>query len=300
VKVILDSRIKAKKDGDKETASINKTLLVAIFGKYGLDSWTLDLKALYSVTVNGQMLLLMLAERLELLNIPILSANTDGIVAKVPIDKYELYTKTCTEFSKEIGISGEFTEYIKYVRTNVNNYITLKANGEAKAKGEFVSSIEIDKGYKYPVVAKVLQEFYINDNTNIDEVIRQYDILDYCISIKVGGQFKTELHTIKDGKLDIEILQKSNRYFISNQGGVILKRNLETNALTNIVKGKYVTVFNRLVIKDDYNINYTWYKSKVMNVINRINNALTKDIKVTNIKSSKSKMSGTLFDELNE
>ena len=299
VKMLTDTRIKAKKEGDKETASINKTILVAIFGKYGLDSWTFDLKALYGVTVNGQLLLLMLAERLELLDIHILSANTDGLVAKVPVDKYDLYKQTCNEFSDEIGISGEFTEYSRYIRTNVNNYITLKSNGKAKTKGEFVSSIEIDKGYKHPVVAKVVQEFYINDNINIDETLRQYDILDYCISIKVGGQFKTELHTLKDGKLDIEILQKSNRYYISNKGGVILKRNLDDNSLTNIVKGKYVTVINRLVIKDDYDINYTWYKSKVMNVINRINNALTKDIKVSSVKSNKSKISGTMFDELN-
>jgi len=285
-----DIRVKAKKDGDKATADIGKIILNSVYGKLGFEySFMYDLKAMYTVTINLQLILLMLVERLEMLNIPVISANTDGIVAIVPKDLHKLYKKTCIDLANEFKFSGEFTYYNKYIRTTVNDYITVKNDGKVKVKGDFTYDIQINKGYFAPVIAKVLYEYYVNENKNLNELVRQYDIYDYCISIKVGNQFISELHSIKNNQKHIEVLQKDNRYFVSNTGGVFLKHNVETNKYNNVIKGKYVTIFNTFYHSKDYNINYNWYLSKIRATINKINNIVTKDIK---------KISGGLFDSI--
>jgi hypothetical protein len=284
-----DTRVKAKKAGDKTTADIGKIVLNSgVFGKLGFEySFMYDLLAMYKVTINLQLILLTLIEELELNNIHVISANTDGIVSIVKDEDYEKYRNICLNNARKFKFSGEFTEYKRYIRTSVNSYIAIKTDGKVKLKSEFVTDIQINKGYNAPVVAKTLYEYYVNDRTNIDEVIREYDIYDYCISIKVGSQFQTELHSIKDGVKLIENLQKDNRYFVSNSGGVILKYNKNENKYVNVIKKHYVTIFNTYYESNNYNINYNYYKARVMDVINRINNTITTKAK---------KQSGSLFD----
>lgn len=55
---------------------------------------------MYQVTINGQLFLLMLIEKLELAGIHVISANTDGIVSIIPNDKFELYCNLCHEWEK--------------------------------------------------------------------------------------------------------------------------------------------------------------------------------------------------------
>ncbi len=288
VKELTILRLNAKAKGDIDTADILKIVINAIYGKLGFEyGWLFDLKAMYKVTINGQLYLMKLIEDLELANIHVISANTDGIVSIIPDSKLEEYYNICNSWAKSFNLGVTYTNYKKYVRTTVNDYITIKENGSIKTKGDFSFDIKIDKGYFAPVIAKTLYEYYINDNHDIDTVIRNYNIYDYCISIKVGSQFKSELHSIKNGKLNIEVLQKDNRYFVSNKGGIFLKHNTESNKFTNVIKGYYVTIFNKFYNSDDYNINYDWYKIKVLDIINKINKSTTKEMK---------KHCGTLFD----
>jgi hypothetical protein len=287
---LTNKRLKAKEEGNKILAGIYKIIINSIYGKMGAEhSWLFDLEAMYKVTINGQLYLMMLIEELELNGIHVISANTDGVVAIIKDEQLDLYYKICHNWEKATKFGLSFTKYKKYVRTTVNDYITLKENGDHKCKGDFVSDIQIDKGYYAPAIAKTLEEYYINDNHNIDEIIKSFDIYDYCISIKVGSQFKTELHSLKNGKKHIKVLQKDNRYFVSNTGGIILKHNMDLNTYTNIIKKRYVTIFNKYYKSDNYNINYRWYKSKVMDIINKVNGTITKDMK---------KQCGNLFDNL--
>lgn len=290
LKNLTNERLKAKKEKNKSTADILKIVINSLYGKMGAEySWLFDLEAMYKVTINGQLYLMMLIEELELNNIHVISANTDGIVSLIKDEQLNMYYKICHNWEEKTKFGVEFTKYKKYVRTTVNDYITLKEDGTSKSKGDFVSDIRIDKGYYAPAIAKTLQKYYIEDNHNIDKIIKSFNIYDYCISIKVGSQFKTELHSLKNSKKYVKILPKNNRYFISNTGGIILKHNIELNTYTNIIKKRYVTIFNKYYKSDDYNINYNWYKSKVMDIINKINCINTKDMK---------KQCGTLFDNL--
>src|SRR5690606_30184845 len=86
------------------------------FGKLGDEKWWMcDLLALYRVTVNGQLYLLMLIERLELEGITVWYANTDGVTAKVPKGKEEAYERICAEWQEELRMELEFDRYRKAV-----------------------------------------------------------------------------------------------------------------------------------------------------------------------------------------
>lgn len=69
-------------------ALVLKIVINSIYGKFGFEQGPLyDRLATLQVTVNGQLMLLMLCEELELNNIQIISANTDGLMVKVYEDK---------------------------------------------------------------------------------------------------------------------------------------------------------------------------------------------------------------------
>ncbi len=284
------SRIKAKLEGNKTDADIFKIVLNAFYGKMGFEySWMFDILAMYKVTVNLQLLLMILIEDLELANFHVVSANTDGIITKIPVDKVHEYKKICQTWANKFNFGIGYTDFDKYVRTTVNDYIAFLSDGSVKLKGDFNYKLRVEKGYFAPIIARTLYEYYKVDNLDINEYIKGHDIMDYCISFKIGNQFITELHSIKDSKKDVEVLQKDNRFFISNTGGVILKHHLENHTYHNIIKGQYVTVFNRFYNSNNYNIKYSYYASKVRDLINKINNANTKDMK---------KVAGQLFDNI--
>lgn len=278
------------------------------FGKLGYDGWLLDKAALYKVTMNCQMLLLMLVESLELAGFNCISANTDGIVAKVPIGRDVDYYAVCDEWCKATGHTVEYTDYDRYVRMNVNSYAAVKTsyktsknNKDIKLKGGFITDIDVNKGYSMPIVAKAIFAYYIHD-TPIRQFLETYTgdddeppIYDFCISQKVGNDYRMEYQQLQGSDLVTIPLQKNVRYFVSKTGVVLTKvkkneRGDDTRR-TRLVANQYVTIFNDYYEADmkDYNINYNFYVSQVMKIVNDIDNLITKKMKTR---------SGTMFDEL--
>ncbi len=100
--------------------------------------WLYDLKALYETTLNGQLFLLMLIETLELNDIPVFYANTDGVNAMVPEDKIELYEEICSNWEEYTGFDLDLVDYDKCIIRDVNNYIWVPSNKDKnKYKGFF-------------------------------------------------------------------------------------------------------------------------------------------------------------------
>lgn len=141
---IVDRRLGAKRAGDKVTADTLKITINGSFGKFG-SKWS----ALYSpdlmiqTTVTGQLALLMLIEWLYGAGIEVVSANTDGIVVKVPTaaqiyDDFEFET-VVRDWEKATGFETEATEYAALYSRDVNNYIAVKPGGEVKLKGAYAS-----------------------------------------------------------------------------------------------------------------------------------------------------------------
>ena len=77
---LMDERLTAKKNGDKGKAEALKIVINSFYGNFNYQYfYAYDPKSAYTVTINGQLYLLMLIEQLELNGYEVISANTDGI-----------------------------------------------------------------------------------------------------------------------------------------------------------------------------------------------------------------------------
>lgn len=133
-------RIDAKRVKNINVSNTLKLTLNSAFGKMGSQYSVLfapDL--LIQVTLTGQLVLLMMIERLEKAGIPVVSANTDGIVIKCPKVLEQKLMEIITKWEKETGFETEETRYRALCSRDVNNYIALKENGGYKSKGTFTS-----------------------------------------------------------------------------------------------------------------------------------------------------------------
>jgi hypothetical protein len=256
---ITKERLAAKKV-DKVKAEALKVTINSIFGKLGSETfWLEDAKALRSVTVSGQLYLLMLIEKLVLSGIQVISANTDGVVSRVHKSQIDLFNQITDRWQKATGFILERTEYKLYFRQDVNNYITVKGNGEVKEKGRYVRKPEIKKGYKHPIVPVAMYEYVVN-SVPVEQTIRNHkNILDFCISQKSGKDWQMEFELSEN---DTQLLQKNNRFYVSIGGGNLNKRHKEKGNVIGLLVGENVTILNdydETVPIDEYDLNYDWY-----------------------------------------
>jgi hypothetical protein len=288
--MIVDDRMQNKKLGktDDFAKILSDGLKISINTVYGLFNykgyWLYDPKATYAVTLNNQMSLLMLIEALYLQNIEVISANTDGIIIRTDKKNKELVDSICSKWEETTGFILEDTFYTKYIRRDINNFLTLKSDGKAKVKGIFIPQGGILKGYDKPIVAIALRNYftldipveqtirnigtpYIFSNLAIEGEERVTDIYDYCMSKKVGSTYqRAEFHYL-DSK---EEVQRSLRYYASNSGGELFKVKInedKTESYQTLLSSSKVTLFNDYYDSEDYDINYQYYIDECMKVI---------------------------------
>lgn len=291
---ITIERLEAKANEEKIKAEGLKIVLNSgIFGKFGFEmGWLYDLEALYKVTLNGQLFLLMLIEKFEDAGIHVVSANTDGVLVNLSLDKEAIYYEICDNWCNLTQFGLEYTDYSKYIQTSVNDYLAVKTNGKLKKKGDFVTDIVLTKGYNMPIVAIAVEKYFL-EGKDIDETLRSHDnIYDFCISQRFGGQFVAEYHELILQHLSITTLQKNIRYFVTTKGGTLMKRYKDSDKRLSAVAGEMVTIFNdyyRVNDMSEYNIKYNFYKKECYKIINNISNIIT---------SKASKQAGSLFDNI--
>lgn len=301
-KTRVDAKHKGKqleKAGKYEEAEVYNTeaagLKIAINRMYGAFrdkfDYLYDPKCTYTVTVNLQLTLLMLIEDLEEHGIHVISANTDGIVCKFSKEQEATYYECCDKWQKYTNFELEFTDYEKYLRNDVNNYIAIKkgfaehiANGDivnaekhfVKRKGLFIEEIEFNKGYNSPVISKALNK-YLLYNIPYAETIENHikssktAIYDYCISQKSDAKFNIIYRHVENGKIVDEVLQKSNRFYICNTGinsGTLIKKEKEGSTKENrIIANFSVQPFNNYEYKEDYGIDMYYYKNECSKIL---------------------------------
>jgi hypothetical protein len=137
-----------KKAGDTEGAKRWKTIadslkivLNGAFGKLGSKySILFAPELLIRTTITGQLALLMLIEDMELAGIPVVSANTDGIIVKTPAGLEATRDAILRAWEAATGLETEETKYTAVFSRDVNNYIAFKPDGTHKAKGCFGES----------------------------------------------------------------------------------------------------------------------------------------------------------------
>ena len=109
---IIDRRLEAKRSGDKVVNESLKIVLNGSFGKFGSKySILYSPDLLIQTTLTGQLALLQLIEQLELAGISVVSANTDGVVAKCPRAKRDLMAAIVGIWEFFTCFEMEATEY---------------------------------------------------------------------------------------------------------------------------------------------------------------------------------------------
>lgn len=267
LKTITDKRVKAKREGNKMLADTFKLSVNAAYGKMGdKQSWLQSMRCMYSVTINGQLFLLMLIERLNVEGIQVFSVNTDGITCKVQRDKEQLFKQICEQFSTYIGIGVEYAHYKKCIFTSVNDYLIQKSDGSLKRKGDWIIDFDWHQNNSYRIIPIALEKFFI-EGIPIEDTIKSHDkILDFCAKKKMVGDWWMESRAVVNGEVVITKLQKNNRYYISNNGGVLYKMHKdgrEQFVEAHPLQGRawYSTVLNKLDNKpiQDRDIHYEYY-----------------------------------------
>jgi DNA polymerase elongation subunit (family B) len=260
-------------------ALVLKIVINSIYGKFGFEKGDLyDRRAVLEVTINGQLMLLMLCEQLELNGFKIISANTDGLMVKVydkDKSKYEYIVQWWQEVTR-MKMDSDVVHCL--IARDVNNYIAqfrTKKGLKLEYKGALnplMYAVDLQKGYDMPIVAKAVSEYFLNNVPIMDTLRKATNILDFCKTQNVGRQFHVEQTFINNQQVQRVICQRYVRFYISNTGCIIEKVHNDTASRSRMAAGQSVTVINSL---DDIdisfrNINYKYYYEEAMKIINPI------------------------------
>lgn len=135
---IVNRRLEAKKNGNKVVADSLKITINGSFGKLGnYYSHLYSPDLMIQVTVTGQLALLKLIELLEMKDISVISANTDGILIKCSKDDYPTVETTVIYWQQLTGFETEEARYKAIYCRDINNYVAIKEDGEIKVKGVY-------------------------------------------------------------------------------------------------------------------------------------------------------------------
>ena len=271
---MYNKRMKAREEGDKEMVdAIKLALNGALFGKSNDEhSAMYDTKFMLSITVNGQLLLSMLAECISDVGIKIIQINTDGILIKCKEYQRKLLDTICKKWMKLTKLKLDYDYFNIVVQRDVNNYLAQENNGKIKYKGTFEIYKQWHKDHSMRVVSQAVSNYFVKDKP-VRETIESCDnIYDFCISQKVGSQFVTEHHYINDTEQVIDELQKINRFFVTNSGGALVKRNKETGRVNRLVAGNQIKLFNDFYedSMDNYDVRYDFYVAEANKIINAV------------------------------
>lgn len=286
---IVIPRIQAKKEGNKVLADGFKLAANSVYGKSNdIYSWLYDPQYTMATTINGQLLLTMLAEKL--MNIPdskIIQINTDGLTMLIPKSEIDLYYAICQNWETLTKLQLEYAEYSQMIIWDVNNYLAFYTNGKYKAKGrcEF-ENIPLHKNKSFSIIPYAVYKYFKN-NISVEKTIKNHkNIFDFCGGVRSkwsekSGKSHYELHSIKNGELHKQKLSKTVRYFISNKGSTLIKVYENGNwehveapykKKNKVVKPWKVTYFNKSYQSDDYDIDYSYYIIKAKEWIAEIEN----------------------------
>lgn len=284
-------------------AQVLKIVINSIYGKLGFEKGDIcDRLAVLKVTINGQLMIMMLCESLELAGIEVVSANTDGIVVKLHKKNKAKFEEIADEWKRLTKLDADSEEYRCYINRDINNYVIEELNGKVSYKGALhptMYAVDLQKGYDMPIVAKAVVDYFLNDKPILETLYECKNILDFCKTQNVGRQFHVEF-TVGTKR---EILQRNVRFYVTNKGGIIEKVNDNSGDRSGLCAGKQVTILNTLDDKriEYRNINYSYYYQEALKIIDPIKLSISP--KQKGGKSLIKKMSGqyqSLFDNLEE
>lgn len=232
-----------------------------------------DPMAVMKVRINGQLLLLMLTEKIINAGGKLKQINTDGILYLFPKDKLDLLNQVLKEWETLTKLELETDEFECFYQYAINDYVAaLKGYSKTKdsklikQKGLFIDKVNLGKGMQSLIIPHALTKYFI-DKIPIEKTIKECKDLNQFITYqKVSKAFQVEL--------DNQLIQRINRYYISTNGHYLYKCRLDENnkryGYINMLKGKGIKIVNDFNQITDFptDINYRYYIGECQKIIN--------------------------------
>ena len=268
-KQIKDERIEAKHNGDKVK---NETLKLALNGLSGNlqneHNFCYSPFAVMQIRINGQLLLLMLAEKLTQIGCRIVQANTDGLFVLLKKDAYSKVNSICREWEQLTKLTLEEDRFKAMYQYAINDYFAITEDNKVKEKGMFITTVKLGKGLTPKIIPKAVISFF-KDGIPVEDTIKNCtDIRDFLMSEKTGKQWHVEYMN--------EEQQRTNRFYASTNGGYLWKwkysNDSDIKSYQNMLTASGVTLLNKFDDKpiEERKINYRYYLREALKIIEEL------------------------------
>jgi hypothetical protein len=207
----------------------NAMLKLALNGVYGDSnnkySPFYDPKYTMSITINGQLLLCMLAQHLiKIPNLTMVQINTDGLTVRCPRGQVDVMKSICKWWEDYTRLELESAIYSRMMIRDVNNYIAEYDDGSVKRKGAYEYELAWHQNHSALVIPKAAEASLIHGRDMREFITTHPDIHDFMLRTKVG---RADQLMYDDAETSVAgrptQLQRITRYYIANNGGSLTK-----------------------------------------------------------------------------
>jgi hypothetical protein len=169
-----------------------------------------------SITLNGQLLLCLLAEGLMTIpGLQIIQINTDGLTIRVLRSQKILVDLARAAWQERTGLNLEEAVYKSMMIRDVNNYIAVYEDGSTKRKGAYEWKAQWHQNAGGLVIPKVAEKVLVED-APIRQTVEQWpDKMDFMLRTKVPRSSYLEWGTDR--------VQNTTRYYIAKDGKPLTK-----------------------------------------------------------------------------
>lgn len=266
---IKAERVEAKRNKNKVK---DKTLKLALNGLSGNlqneHNFCYSPFTVMQIRMNGQLFLLMLAERLIEIGCKILQANTDGLFVLRKLSDEDKFQRICKEWEQITKLSLEEDRFEAFYQYAINDYLAIKEGYSKtknldylKKKGLFIDTVSLGKGMKPTIIPEAVNRF-LSDGVPVAETIRSCTDLNKFITYqKVNKKFKVEYNN--------SYIPRINRYYVATNGYNLFKVDPKTNKYISLLSGVGVIIVNNFEEIKEFpkNINYQYYIEEANKII---------------------------------
>ena len=198
----------------------NAMLKLALNGVYGDSnnkySPFYDPQYTMAITINGQLSICMLAERLLAVpGIMLLQVNTDGLTCRVPRWAEEQYAAICKQWEADTRLDLEYARYKRMAIRDVNGYVAVDTKGKVKRKGPYEYVRQWHQDASALVIPRAAEAALVHGTDITEFIMRHDDPFDFMLRAKAPGGSQ-----LWHGD---ERVSRTVRYYVGVQGAPLVK-----------------------------------------------------------------------------
>lgn len=265
---IYKERIEAKHSGQKLKNLALKLTLNSVTGKMQQEtSWMYDPFSVFKIRINGQLILLMLVDRLLELNCKIVQVNTDGVMYIAQKTQHEAVQEAVSEVERLTQLTFESDDYEAFYQYAINDYFGVEKGYSQshdpkliEKKGMFITDPRLGKGLAPAIIPKAVINYFLTKQPTFEYIKSSKDIKDFMMYQRVDKKFKV-LHGDKP-------VQRINRFYASTNDYSLFKVD-DTGKVANMLTKSGVTILNEMndIPIENRHINYQYYIGEANKII---------------------------------